>query len=293
MPFREKEFLILCLGSEEMLDEEVEFTHDRIPDLNKGIDSLLDLVGGGIVIAGTAAGYITANNWPFEFSKFFSFAIGAPAGFAISLGFDIKTRDMINSLKERYYGRKELKADERALEAGAKSVKFSYRGNDLECVIREEFINGHIFYMKTNDRIIIKPTFSYQPQREESLKFRFDIQKLKKKKHSVNELVEKRIEALLSSENPDKIIKEYVESLAVADNRNVEFAKRLADSISEYPKKMSENEKLIIKIEADGKTITTLLAYIGENYDSRLSLFSRCASTLMNEAYICRFYKQK
>lgn len=275
-----------------MLDEEVIFKHNRQAPENKTLESILNVGGIATILAGTVAGYLGARHG-LDFSKFWSFIIGGGVGFGTSLGAVINIDSAINSFQSSRYERKQMALDDKAKKERVETVDFSYRDNEIECVLRKEYeAEGHIFYMNTNDGIIYNPTFSYQPSRREPLKFRFEIPLFKKSvRADWFDLTKIKWAAREANEDEDTAIENYMSEKSADTKKESTFMEVLNKIIEGYRNKLNEAERLNINLSKDNKRIYAVLEYTGENFNSRLGLFSRCASDLMNNVYQFRSKK--
>jgi hypothetical protein len=272
-----------------MLDEEVEFTQKWNCPKNKTADSILWLGDMAIVLGGATAGYWGAKHG-LDLGTCAGIGFGT-MGLLVGAGIATKIDSSVKSVQESFYRNRQMRLDQIAKARGAETAEFDYRGNVVECVLRPQYKNdGHIFYMNTNDPLVSRPTFSYQPNRPQPLKFRFETPLFEKETQIDSlELTWVRLNAISAGKDARRAVKDYI-SRERNMNRDTRFTKSLAQIVSDCNKKLDNNqrEKMTCLATEDRKRVYVLLEYSGENYDMRLKTFSRCASDLINSTYRIR-----
>jgi len=268
-----------------MLDEEVVFANVRKVPKNKGLDSAIDAVGIVGVVAAGVGGYLGALHG-LDFNKFFSLFLGGSVGLGIGAGVAMKIEDVVSQVRQTSYDRKQQKLDDDALNNGAQTVSVSYRGNELSLVLRPEFEEtGNFFYMSVDDGVIKSPKLSYQPKRDKPLKFSFGFPEFVKANPDGLKLSHLRLKAIQVGINPNQAVQQYLESAQKDAKVELEYAHVVQRVVSSCSENFNPGEKLDFEFFREKKILGTRIEYTGENYGSRLALFGRCASELMNQAY--------
>jgi len=265
-----------------MFDEEVRFEHKRNAPENNTLEAILSFGGITGVIAGAIGGYLSARHG-LDFNKFWSFAIGGSTGGVLVLAGVMHIEVAVNRYLDNRHKRMEIELDEKAKKEGVESTGFNYRGNILECVIRKDFEEGHIFYMKTNDGMVSEPTFSYQPKKKEALRFRFRTPAIEIKETTQAEL-SNMIDVCSKMINKDPEPDENKAKMAEPDPEK-RYLRRIADVLIAYNERVDKDHQFKLKVVVEGRQMHTVLEYDGENFRSNLPIFSNCASELMKSAH--------
>ena len=240
-----------------MLDEEVRFEHVRkAPPLSKPIKRLENLLELGCTIGGGVGGFLLAKhglNLGALGTFFIAFPGAAISAIAGAFVWDAIEKT-IESIHEERYRRREEALDQKAKQEGAGVATLAYRGNRLECIIRPEYKEtGHIFNTTINDIITHSPTLSYQPNRDNSLTFRFGIDNLK---------------------GNDGLIRREGTSTKEIESEYLRTIGEIFD----------EEENIKVQLFIEGKQTQIIISYTGEKYNQYYAKFSTLCSKAMESA---------
>lgn len=247
-----------------MLDEEVEFTLQRKLPRSKSLEKI-DQAASGVAIVGGAAGGV----WLLKYvlGGCCGFFLGAPIGAIIGYYVKDAAASAVTYLPRKGYQKLEERLDSSARAKGANAAAFTYRGNEVECVIRPAYEKkGHIFYMSIDDGFILNPTFSYQPKRRACLGFRFDIPKFESEEDDAFQHLDEDagdLSAAIRSHKDES-----------ADSIESRYIGLLEDKIP--------GEGYRLKFQGREKSLRVILTFNIGNYDTELRKFARIASQLMD-----------
>ncbi len=261
-----------------MLNEEVKFIHlTEIPERKK---TNLEAIALPLTLTTGAIGGFLGAKHGLHFNNFFSFLLGAPTGIGLIAEFFHAVQNKKDRSYQQAYLKEEKRRDNEAKANASPSVQFTYRENDLECVIRPDYTKGHIFPMSINDGIIHNPTFSYQPQRNTPLTFRFAVPRFKEEKikYPLLAAVDK-----MTGEMFDTKTREVREK---SESSKLEYLAALKTKLEQDEKKLKINCQT--RYEQDEKKFYAIITYAGEYHKDALQKFATLASSLMNHAKAVR-----
>ena len=277
-----------------MLDAEVEFKLVREIPKSRVINKLEKIADISCVIAGGIGGFYGIK-YGLSWGNFWSFAIGGLGGAGIGAGVGDYFEKVIENMYHNHAVKKPIIDDEKAKENGAEVATFRYRGNPVECVLRDDYKDsGNIFHMRANDGIIHSTKFSYQPQNN-NLEFSFGVPLFEEDKDWHKTRSRPPQDQFL--ESMDNILITMIgnlqEQLTGEKNQSVkkktprkEYVEKLDWLISEE-KKAGQNIKHEFSMNQQSLYLT--ISYTGGDVcGPGLSRMSRLTNKLLNSAYQIR-----
>ncbi len=266
-----------------MLDEEIQFTLVRKFPKTKLQKMLEDITTFAAVTGGAIEGFATAK-YGAGFGNIISAFFGGPLGIAAVLGPRFWLEEHLNEIKQEKYEKAEQELDEKAKANNAPSAKFTYRGNDLECVIRPEYEQGHFFPMSiAKDFTVREPFFSYQPKKNPALSFRFAVPHFEEVKvKDTIEILTNHLETTLKKQRKEKDHETHSNKI-----NEQEYISALIGLCQKEAEK--RKIKCDIRHESSETNLYTILTYPGENYTTELQKFASLSSSLMDQARSMRF----
>tara|TARA_Y100000310_G_scaffold325725_1_gene389623 strand:+ start:2568 stop:3332 length:765 start_codon:yes stop_codon:yes gene_type:complete len=248
-----------------MLDEEVVFKMNRQRPksrLNTYGSNLFQIVApvglGVLAFLGVKEGL--------EYGTFLSLVGGVLGGF---LGFagSGETVDYISGVKDDTFNENENDIDESAMKNDASFGTLSYRENDLDIVLREDYLEtGHMFKMSINDGIIMDPFLSYQPNRSTPLTFRFSLRAFNKPAYGVEEI----FNAFPFRTDQEEESKEEGP---------------FSDLLKNFNEILIQNQFLEGTYTQHKDRTEFVIKYKGENHETDCNVFINRCSSLMNLCY--------
>lgn len=261
-----------------MLNEEVKFIHLReVPERKK---TTLEEIALPVTLATGAIGGFLGAKYGLHFNNFFSFLLGAPAGIGLISEFFDAVKNKWDRSYQQAYLEGEKRKDNEAKANASPSAQFTYRENNLECVIRSDYTGGYIFPMSINDGIIQDPAFSYQPQRNTPLTFRFAVPCFKEERIKDPFLV---AVDRMTSEMFDTTLGDAREK---SESLKLKYLGALKTKLEENERKMGIGCQ--IRYEQHGEKLYSIITYTGEYHKDALQKFATLASNLMNHARTIR-----